>query len=349
MPLTLYVDGPAWRDHLRATADERPGIVPVAKGNGYGFGIGRLARRCQWLGVSTMAVGTYSELAAALSRFDRDVLVLEPYRPLVATNLPRGSDRRVVHTVGRRSDLVDLVDRSTRRPRVAAEALTSMTRHGFEVDDLRAVSADHAGAALEGVTLHLPLGDGHVAEVEQWISALSTDGKGPLLRRWYLSHVDPVELAALRGRHPDLEFLPRIGTELWLGRLDALSVRASVIDRHLVRRGDRVGYRQRPIRTDGWLLVVSGGTSHGIGLESPSPATSSRQRLVALARGGLESTGRVRSPFVVAGVRRWFVEPPHMQVSMVFVPESVDCPAIGDEVVARVRFTTTTVDRVVVR
>ena len=49
MSLTLHVDGPRWREHLLATVEHHPGIVPVAKGNGYGLTIGRLARRSQWL------------------------------------------------------------------------------------------------------------------------------------------------------------------------------------------------------------------------------------------------------------------------------------------------------------
>ena len=36
--------------------------MPVAKGNGYGFTLGRLARKAEWLGVDTLAVGTYEEL-----------------------------------------------------------------------------------------------------------------------------------------------------------------------------------------------------------------------------------------------------------------------------------------------
>ena len=32
MSLTLTVDGDRWRRHLRAVADETPGLVPVAKG-----------------------------------------------------------------------------------------------------------------------------------------------------------------------------------------------------------------------------------------------------------------------------------------------------------------------------
>jgi hypothetical protein len=43
-----------------------------------------------------------------------------------------------------------------------------------------------------------------------------------------------------------------------------------VVDVHPVKRGDRVGYRQRKVGKDGLLVVVSGGTAHGIGLEAPA-------------------------------------------------------------------------------
>ena len=42
MALTLYVDGNRWHKHMLAVRDAHPGIVPVAKGNGYGFGLPRL-------------------------------------------------------------------------------------------------------------------------------------------------------------------------------------------------------------------------------------------------------------------------------------------------------------------
>ena len=69
-PRPCTVDGERWRGHLRAVAEATPGLVPVAKGNGYGFTIGRLARKAQWLadrglGVDTLAVGTYDELPQA--------------------------------------------------------------------------------------------------------------------------------------------------------------------------------------------------------------------------------------------------------------------------------------------
>ena len=43
MPLTLYVDGARWLAHQQQVRDAHPGIVPVMKGNGYGFGIDGLA------------------------------------------------------------------------------------------------------------------------------------------------------------------------------------------------------------------------------------------------------------------------------------------------------------------
>ena len=81
MSLTLTVDGDRWRRHLRTVADQTPGLVPVAKGNGYGFGLGRLARKAEWLGADTLAVGTYEELPEVAQRFAGDLLVLTPWRP----------------------------------------------------------------------------------------------------------------------------------------------------------------------------------------------------------------------------------------------------------------------------
>jgi hypothetical protein len=335
MSLTLYVDGPRWRDHLAATAAADPGLVPVAKGNGYGFGVARLARRAEWLGVDTIAVGTYLEVAEVDRRFSGTILVMQPWRPF--GHAP--SDSRLVHTVGRLEDLAELGSRGD-RPRVVLEALTSMRRHGLVAADLATARTSAEGVRVEGHALHLPLGGGHVPEVERWLAAAPA-------QRWYVSHLAADELAELRRRHPEIQFRARVGTSLWLGDRGALAARATVLDVHPVHRGDRVGYRQRRILRTGSVLVVSGGTAHGIGLEAPAAATSSRQRAVSLARGSLDAAGRALSPFVVGGRQRWFVEPPHMQVSMLFLPAGATAPAVGDEVDVRVRHTITTFDRVV--
>ncbi len=334
MPLTLYVDGPRWREHLTRTTAASPGLVPVAKGNGYGFTVARLARRAEWLGADTIAVGRYREVAEVEKRFSGSILVLEPWRPFY--DAP--TDKRIIHTVGRKADLEALSGRDD-RPRVVLEGLTSMGRHGFTPEALAHASRATQGVRIQGHALHLPLGGGHLAEVERWLAAAPA-------ARWFVSHLTQGELHCLSERHSDVDFRPRVGTGLWLGDRAALRTLATVTDSHGVRRGDRVGYRQRKIHMDGRVLVVSGGTSHGIGLEAPAAAASTRQRAVSLARGGLEATGRALSPYVIAGKQRWFVEPPHMQVSLVFLPASVTAPAIGDEVEVQVRFTTTTFDAV---
>jgi hypothetical protein len=337
MTLTLYVDGPRWRASLSRTVADMPGLVPVAKGNGYGFGVARLARRTEWLGADTIALGSYGEVAEVERRFSGTMLVMQPWRPF--TDGPPG-DRRVVHTVGRLQDLAELGSRGE-RPRVVLEALTSLRRHGLAAGELAAAHASARGVRIEGHALHLPLGTGHLTEVEHWLAAAPAD-------RWFVSHLTAGELGELRRRHPHVAFRPRVGTALWLGDRGALAAKATVLDLHRVRRGDRVGYRQRRILRNGWLLVVSGGTANGIALEAPAAAASTRQRAVSLARGGLEAAGRALSPFVVDGRPRWFVEPPHMQVSMIFVPSDAAPPSVGDELDVRVRHTTTTFDRVVV-
>ena len=43
MALTLTVDRARWREHVAATRAAFPGLVPVVKGNGYGFGLTYLA------------------------------------------------------------------------------------------------------------------------------------------------------------------------------------------------------------------------------------------------------------------------------------------------------------------
>jgi hypothetical protein len=339
MSLDLYVDGPRWRAHLRDTADAFPGIVPVAKGNGYGFGLAGLARRTQWLGSDTIAVGTYREVGDVERRFDGDILVLEPWRP-GAGDLVYGP--RIIHTVGRLADLAALGARDD-TPRIVLEGLTSMRRHGLSVGDLFAAVKAARGVHVEGQALHLTLrearGDGHLDEVDSWLAAAPA-------RRWYLSHLTRDELAHLTEAYPGLELRPRVGTQLWLGDRKALSARATVVDSHPVTRGDRVGYRQRRIARSGTVLVVSGGTAHGIGLESPSTVASPRHRVRAIAKGGLDAAGWSLSPYVVGGKQRWFVEPPHMQVSLIYVPSGDTVPEVGDDVPVQVRFTTTTFDHV---
>jgi alanine racemase len=343
MPLTLYVDGPAWRAHLQQVRDLHPGLVPVLKGNGYGFGLERLAARAAWLGVDTVAVGMYQEVTRVAEHFDGSILVLTPWRPFETRAV---FDSHVVHTVGRLQDLAALSGHEG-RPRVVLERLTSMRRHGFSARDLREAAALVDGVAVEGVAIHLPISQGsHLTEVNR----LMTDvvAAGLPTRRVYVSHLTDGELATLRQSYPDYEFRPRIGTQLWLGDRDALRVRATVLDAHPVERSDVYGYRSRTAPAAGTILVVSGGTAHGIGLEAPTGGATLKDRAARIARGGLDAAGFVRSPYTVDGKARLFAEPPHMQASMLFLSHGAQVPEVGDEVDVRVRFTATTFDETVV-
>jgi alanine racemase len=344
VPLTLYVDESRWHAHQQHVRDAHPGIVPVLKGNGYGFGLARLAGEAAALGVDTVAVGTYHEVATAVERFTGSVMVLAPWRPFETR---AAFDSHVVHTVGRLDDLRSLGARDA-TPRVVLERLTSMRRHGFSARELREAADLLDGVALEGVALHLPISKGsHLTEVNR----LMTDvvAAGLPTRRVYVSHLTDIELGTLRGTYPDFEFRPRIGTELWLGDRGALSVRATVVDVHAVERGDVFGYRSRTAPANGTILVVAGGTANGIGLEAPTGGATLRDRAARLAQGGLDAAGFVRSPYTVDGKHRLFAEPPHMQVSMLFLPSGAAVPAVGDEVDVRVRFTATTFDETVLR
>ena len=163
----------------------------------------------------------------------------------------------------------------------------------------------------------------------------------------WVSHLDDGELATVRRALPEIALYARIGTRLWLGDRGALQARGTVLAVHDVGRGQASGYRQRRASRAGAVLVIGGGTAHGIALESPSANASARQRVVAAGTGVLDAAGRALSPFHVAGKRRWFAEPPHMQVSLVRVPEGVALPAVGDQVDVDVRMTTVHADRVV--
>ena len=345
MALTLYVDGDRWRSHLRRVHEVHPTLVPVAKGNGYGFGLHRLARKAGWLGVDTLAVGTYEELDEVRQRFDGSLLVLTPWRPFSPAP---ADDPRVMHTVGRLGDLEALAATGT-RPRVVLERMTSMLRHGLSASDLREAAriAAHGGVRLEGVALHLPLAHtSHLNEMQRLMTdVVAADLGTPTV---WVSHLSEAEIELLASRWPDFTLRPRVGTGLWLGDRGALRVRATVLDAHPVERGDTFGYRGRSAPRAGTILVVAGGTAHGIGLEAPTGDASLRARAASIARGGLDAAGFVRSPYTVGGKQRLFAEPPHMQASMLFLPSGADVPEVGDEVDVRVRFTATSFDRVVV-
>jgi len=339
--LTLHIDSARFRAHLAATAAEFPGLVPVAKGNGYGLGIPRLAAAAAELGADTIAVGTAAEtdLLRGGPGFDR-VVVLTPLLPGDAP-VP---DANVVHTISSADVPASLTGRQ-----IVVECRTSLRRHGIGPDDLNALTEVVTGCRVQGFALHLPLnrpaGVDPPAEVSQWIQRLT--GAGLPIGTIWVSHLSGPEISKLTARHPGTRFRPRIGTRLWLGDRDALRARARVLDVERLARGERFGYRQRRAPAAGHLVVVAGGTAHGIGLAAPRAVAGPLARAKVFAEAGLAGLNFALSPFSWEGRKRWFAEPPHMQVSLLWLPDGVRPPTVGDWFEVEPRLTTTTFDSVV--
>ncbi|MEU8679758.1 alanine racemase [Streptomyces sp. NPDC048611] len=343
MALTLYVDTARWRAHQQSVLQQFPGLVPVCKGNGYGFGHERLADEATRLGADILAVGTTYEAARIKDFFSGDLLVLTPFRH---GEEPVPLPDRAIRSVSSVEGVGGLVG-----ARVVIEVMSSMKRHGVKPEDLPKLAAAIEDIRLEGFALHLPLdradGSDAVEEVIGWMDQLRA-ARLPL-HTMFVSHLKADELARLQQQFPQTRFRARIGTRLWLGDHEATEYRGSVLDVTRVAKGERFGYRQQKAASDGYLVVVAGGTSHGVGLESPKALHGVMPRAKGVARAGLATVNRNLAPYVWAGKQRWFAEPPHMQVSILFVPGDAPQPQVGEELVAHLRHTTTQFDRLVDR
>lgn len=189
MPLVLHVDSDRWRDHLRSTWN--PDIIPVAKGNGYGFGNQRLLAESRALGARTVAVGTYFEVPPDPRE---DIVVLSPWRPFL--DVPQS--KNVIHTVSRLADLVSIPAGS----RVLIEVMTSMRRHGIGARELRHTMLLNAldRIKFEGWSLHFPMGAGgtsaNLRKRSSWRRRRSTSARAPCGCRTYRRRSWPTSVRA---------------------------------------------------------------------------------------------------------------------------------------------------------
>lgn len=327
MPLSLHVDGQKWRSHLSQMASAKPGLVPVIKGNGYGFGLELLAAESTRLGIETIAVGLASEVAKVRTAFAGEIIILSPDH--VSSGL---TDPKIIQTVSS-LEVLQSIDVSVN---LIVEILTPLNRHGIEVSEInRALTIiKERGLKLQGFTLHLP-----IAKIDdKWISStfnLLPDGSNV-----WISHLHRAD--RVRQEFPKLIFRERIGTALWLGADSALEARATVLENRKIQ--GVAGYQQRPAR--GNVIVASGGTAHGIGLTAPQNDFSLLGRIKIIARALESAFGRMRSPYRLDGKTLDFLESPHMQCSLLICSGSTQ-PKPGDELKVRVRYTTTTFDQII--
>ena len=298
MTLRLTVQKHAWQRQLAAGAACRPGLIPVVKGNGYGFGRKTLMPIAAQLS-DHIAVGTVYEASDVPT--GRVAVVLTPHLGALPKDLPPTA----LLTVATHQHVAALAQGGWSGG-VVLKLRSSMRRYGVSPENLaslsRAIGA--AGFAVNSFGIHFPLSGtsaDHLAEIEQWLPHL--DSALPIA----VSHLGPDAYAELRQRHPDRLFNLRCGTALWHADRSTLQLNADVVDGYEVLAGTPIGYHATLAPADGRIVLVAVGSSHGI---------------QALADG--------RSPFHFNRTRLAMLEPAHMHTSMLFVATGQPCPQPGD-------------------
>ena len=339
MSLILHVDGAKWRAHLATVlAESDAQIVPVIKGNGYGFGKKVLAKEAKDLNLPVVAVATVAEAQEIETVYPGEILLLSPSAS--------SDSEKVIHTISPHSSVF-----SGKLPKkFVIELLSPIHRHGFALSDLgNALEKYSKGGKCEGIAIHLPIDQ--KSSAADWIdkSLQSITERGIETSEFnnsvWVSHISKNDLAKLKLKWPQIVWKIRIGTKLWLGDRTSLKAKAQVLDLHAIEKPTSVGYRQYRIGR-GWLVIASGGTSHGVGLEITTPKRDFLSQVKALTKSLLNLFGWNPSPFSWNGKKLEFAEAPHMHLSLLTF-KGKNAPKVGSELDVDVRFTTTAFDQVV--
>jgi len=241
--VTLTIRTAPWRAHVARLAGAVDGLVPVVKGNGYGFGRIPLAHLAAEF-CDTVAVGTIHELHGLPDELHS--VVLTPTLTAPRSTAP-------ILTVGNQQHVDALADWDGR---VVVKLESSMHRYGADGDLVDA--ARRSGLDVVGVSIHPPLAGTpreHAAEIARTIETIDPD-----LPVW-VSHLDPVAYASLPTTHT---YRLRLGTSLWHGDKSLLHLSADVLDVRPIRAGVAAGYHQQPVNADGHLVMIGAGTANGV-------------------------------------------------------------------------------------
>lgn len=263
MTVRLTVDRDRWWHHVTGVAAEVDGLVPVVKGNGYGFGRVGLAVAAAKLS-PIVAVGTVHELGG----------LPDEVTPVVLTPTLRPPDTtEAVLTVGSIAHVRALDGWDGR---VVVKLSSTMRRYGADLDLV--VDAQRAGLRTVGVAIHPPLAgtdDEHRATIIARLPDID-----PSLDVW-VSHLAPATYETLPSTH---RYHLRLGTYLWHGDREALHLEADVLDTRAVRAGERAGYRQHEVPGEGTLVMIGAGTASGVTTldDGRSPFHHARARMALL-------------------------------------------------------------------
>ncbi len=368
MTFTLTINRERFESHLTSVLAKHESagaqVVPVIKGNGYGFGRTLLAEAVSNLGLARTCVGTIWEAAEVLENFTGEVIVLEPISS--SDELAFSQWQNLLSDYSAR--LIPMVANAEAEnlsgigvTRAWLEIKTSMHRFGLSISEAAKVVATN-NFAIAGFSLHLPISQStlsnsmkfetsdqstqsnkvrEVLGLLSWLKEISNSSSANF--ELLLSHMTPAEISTIHRLNPDIKIGIRLGTSLWLGDLGALKATGTVLAINDISSDDRVGYTQTSGSTR--LAIISGGTAHGVALAAPVNPTNLRKRGIAIAEGFAMAAGKVRSPFSISGKNLMFAEPPHMQVSMLWL-DGFEL-AVGDQVECNVRNTTTNFDAVI--
>jgi alanine racemase len=261
--IRLSVDRERWWHHVTDVAASVDGLVPVIKGNGYGFGRVGLATAALELS-PVLAVGTIHELDG----------LPDGCTPVVLTPTlhPPGRTDPVL-TVGNRHHIEALAGWSGR---VIVKLESSMHRYGGGMPLVE--YAQLAGLRTVGVAIHPPLAgseDDHRTDIATWLPSID-----PSLDVW-VSHLSPSTYAGLPTSH---RYKLRAGSYLWHGDREALRLEADVLDVRPIEAGTRAGYRQVAAPADGSLVMVGAGSAGGVAplADGRSPFHFGRCRMALL-------------------------------------------------------------------
>ncbi len=260
MTVRLTVRTAVWRSQIAQFANATSGLVPVVKGNGYGFGRLRLAEIAAEF-CDTVAVGTIHELEGLPDALT--AVVLTPTLRAPATTDP-------VLTVGRVEHL-DALDGWSGR--VMVKLASDLRRYGGPSSLIDV--ARTRGLEVVGVAVHPPIAGGDADRRRQIIAAIAD--VDPAIPVW-VSHLG---LDAYRLLPADRSFRLRVGTALWHGDKSALHLTADVLDVRTVDAGMTAGYHQGLVAGDGHLVMIGAGTAHGVvpRADGRSPFHFARTRL----------------------------------------------------------------------
>jgi alanine racemase len=313
--LQLNVVRDHWRSHVLQVLSESDRVVPVVKGNGYGFGRANLITELTNIRVrptDVIAVGTVHELdlstREALASAGATAIVLTPTLVAPSTN-------EMILTVGSSAHIAALKNWDGQ---VVIKLVSAMHRYGGDVSLIDEATA--AGLQVRGVSIHPPLpGYGQrastqSAHITDWLASVP-----PECEVW-VSHLSADEFHQLPLSH---HYRHRLGTRLWHGDKSMLTLTAEVLDTRPVEAGIEVGYRQILTPTAGTLVMIGAGSAHG----------------VRTLPNGL-------SPFHYAAQRMDLIEPPHMHTSMVFIPSGRRVPEVGEQVDVQHPLTQVSVDHI---